>query len=287
VNIYSEPDEGTTVKIYLPRLVSEASEEVKSGDGIERSPEAETILVVEDDDDVRAYTVECLTELGYNVLQAHDAEAALRLIERHGEPLDLLFTDVVMPGLSGRELADAARALQPGLKVLYTSGYTRNAIVHGGRLDPGVEMIVKPFTFEALGKKVRDMLDIGRTGRVLIVEPDATVRLLAIDALAGGGYAAEEAATAGEALGKVRAAQGRYDFLLIDRDLPDLTGDAVAGEVRAMHVDLPILITVGHSPEEVRRRFAEDRCTAVLQKPYSAALLQEALRATGADCAQA
>ncbi|MBX9815788.1 MAG: PAS domain-containing protein, partial [Sphingomonas sp.] len=146
VKIYSEPGHGTTVKIYLPRLLGDhvVAEDAASG-GWETSLHAETILVAEDDDDVRAYTAECLRDLGYRVLEAHDGPAALRLLERQGQVVDLLFTDVVMPGMSGRDLADSARAVQPGLKLLYTSGYTRNAIVHAGRLDPGVEMIAKPF----------------------------------------------------------------------------------------------------------------------------------------------
>lgn len=100
------------------------------------------------------------------MLEAHDGASGLRLIERQADPIDLLFTDVVMPNMTGRELADKARALQAGLKVLYTSGYTRDAIIHGGRLEPGVDMIAKPFTYHALGQQVRDVLDRGRTGRL-------------------------------------------------------------------------------------------------------------------------
>ena len=89
------------------------------------------------------------------MLETPDGPSALRLIERQERPIDLMFTDVVMPGMSGRELADRARAVQPELKVLYTSGYTRNAIVHGGRLDAGVEVIAKPFTYQALAENYR------------------------------------------------------------------------------------------------------------------------------------
>ena len=138
LKIYSEEGHGTTVKIYLPRLlgVDEVVDERESAP-VDRIKRDRSILVVEDDDDVRAYTVEILRELGYRVLEAHDGPSALRLIERQDRLIDLMFTDVVMPGMSGRELADRARAVQPELKVLYTSGYTRNAIVHGGRLDAG------------------------------------------------------------------------------------------------------------------------------------------------------
>ncbi|QAY77352.1 PAS domain S-box protein [Sphingosinicella sp. BN140058] len=286
VKIYSELGHGTTVKIYLPRLMNDvgAAEETSLTSGLEVSREAETILVVEDDDDVRAYTVECLRELGYRVLEAHDGPSALRLLERQDRPIDLLFTDVVMPAMSGRELVEIARGRQPDLTVLYTSGYTRDAIVHGGRLDPGVEMIAKPFTYAALSQKVRDMLDRGRTGRVLVVEAEPTVRLLAMEALTAAGYATEEAATAGEALGKIRSAQGRYDVVLIDRNLGDRSGETLAAEVRALHQDLPILITAETGEAALRDAFAGDRCTGVIGKPYTGAKLADALRSVGVKC---
>jgi CheY-like chemotaxis protein len=115
--------------------------------------------VVEDDNALREYTTEILTELGYRVLEAQNGTAALEILDENRE-IDLLFTDVVMPGgLNGRALADEAVRRRPGLKVLFTTGYTRNAIVHEGRLDPGVEVISKPFSFDELGTKVRALLD--------------------------------------------------------------------------------------------------------------------------------
>jgi CheY-like chemotaxis protein len=116
------------------------------------------VLVVEDNDGVRAHSVSILAELGYQVLEAADADAALEILDQ-GARIDLLFTDVVLPGRSGRELADAARVQRPGLRVLYTTGYSRDAIVHNGRLDPGVQLIAKPFTFDQLAARVRDVLD--------------------------------------------------------------------------------------------------------------------------------
>jgi PAS domain S-box-containing protein len=161
LKIYSEAGQGTTVRIYLPRLLGEANE---AEDGPEEAvPEGsreETILVCEDDDDVRAYTVEVLRELGYRVLEAHDGPSALRLLERQEGNVDLLFTDVVLPsGMTGAVLAQEARARRPELRILFTTGYARNAIVHHGRLDPGVELITKPFAYADLASRVRDMLD--------------------------------------------------------------------------------------------------------------------------------
>jgi len=283
LKLYSEPGQGTTAKIYLPRLVRELPDEAVATltPGLEASPRRETILVAEDDDDVRAYTVECLRELGYRVLEAHDGDSALRLLERQGEPIDLLFTDVVMPGMSGRELVEAARATQPALRALYTSGYTRNAIVHAGRLDPGVELIVKPFTFEALGQKVRDMLDQGRTRQVLVVERDPRVRTLMSERLESAGYRSDQAANAAEALGKVRAAQGRYDTVVIADLLSDHDGAALALELRALFRDLPLLITTEGPATELVARLAGDRCVAVLQRPFTGQDLEQGLTQLG------
>ena len=160
VKIYSEPNEGTTVKLYLPRLLS--SEQPTDAPG-EVTPEpartaGETILVVEDDDDVRGYSADILRDLGYRVVEAPEGAAALAALD--SEPhIRLLFTDVGLPGgLNGRQLADEARRRRPDLKVLFTTGYARNAIVHQGRLDPGVELIVKPFTAASLATKIRNIL---------------------------------------------------------------------------------------------------------------------------------
>jgi len=115
--------------------------------------------VVEDDHDVREQSVEALGELGYRVLQAADGPSALRLLKREAH-VDLLFTDVVLPGgMTGAQVAQEARDVQPGLKVLFTTGYARNAIVHNGRLDPGVQLITKPYSFADLAAKIRDVLD--------------------------------------------------------------------------------------------------------------------------------
>jgi CheY-like chemotaxis protein len=161
LKIYSEVGEGTTLKIYLPRLVGGAAEEEEEDEQL--APEGtreETILVCEDDDDVRAYSVEVLRELGYRVLEAHDGPSALRLLERQEGRVDLLFTDVVLPsGMTGAVVAEQARAIRPGLKVLFTTGYARNAIVHQGRLDAGVELITKPFSYSDLAARIRDLLD--------------------------------------------------------------------------------------------------------------------------------
>jgi CheY-like chemotaxis protein len=158
VRIYSEPGEGTTVKLYLPRATRDAREEALTPAPAQADGGPETILVVEDDQDLRAYSVSSLRELGYAVLEAGTGSDALTILDR--EAVDLLFTDVVLPdGMNGRVLADQARRRRPKLKVLFTTGYTRNAIVHHGRLDAGVTLLGKPFTFDDLAGKVRQTLD--------------------------------------------------------------------------------------------------------------------------------
>src|SRR5690606_38008597 len=157
VRIYSEVGHGTAVKLYFPRSLE--SEEIAIAAPTAPAPGGtETILVAEDDGQLCETVVQMLRELGYEVLKVHDAAGALTIIES-GIHVDLLFTDVVMPGvLSSPELARKAKARLPDLAVLFTSGYTQNAIVHGGRLDRGVELLSKPYTREALARKVRHVL---------------------------------------------------------------------------------------------------------------------------------
>jgi PAS domain S-box-containing protein len=158
VKIYSESGHGTTVKIYLPRVKGAAvTAEPELQNAKMLAARGESILVVEDDDDVRIFIAETLRELDYIVFRASDAPSALRIID--SERVDLMLTDVILPGRNGRDLADAAVAKRPGLKVLFMTGYSRNAIVHNGRLDQGVNMIQKPFSQAVLAAKIRNLLD--------------------------------------------------------------------------------------------------------------------------------
>jgi PAS domain S-box-containing protein len=159
IKVYSEPGQGTTVKMYFPR----AGHAADSGEEDDRVPVSmtatETVLVVEDDKDLRAYLVEILRDLDYRAIAAQDAVAALGILEQRDIRVDLLLTDVVMPGMNGRELATRARQIRPGLKVLFMSGYSRNAVVHQGRVDRGVHLIQKPVSLNDLAARIRDVLD--------------------------------------------------------------------------------------------------------------------------------
>ena len=159
LRILSEPGEGTTVKMFLPRRFSSAAQlgPAPQGEGLKRGS-GETILVVEDDPNVRAYVVEALSDIGYRVVEASDAEAALTVFASNTE-IQLMLTDVVMPGMNGRVLAEMVKQSHPAVKTLFMTGYSRNAIVHQGRLDPGVSLIQKPFSQASLAARIRSLLD--------------------------------------------------------------------------------------------------------------------------------
>jgi nitrogen-specific signal transduction histidine kinase/CheY-like chemotaxis protein len=157
--VYSEPGKGTTFKIYLPRVDEPLEEVVERVVAGEFPRGTETILVVEDEDEVREVAVRILSGQGYKVLEATKGIDAFLICTEHDGPIHLLLTDVVMPKMSGRELAETLMSIRPGIKVLYMSGYTDNAIVHHGVLETGVDFIQKPFAVDALARKVRDVLD--------------------------------------------------------------------------------------------------------------------------------
>jgi two-component system, cell cycle sensor histidine kinase and response regulator CckA len=156
--VYSEPGRGTTFKIYLPRVDAPAQALAKP----KESPTlegTETILLAEDDDLLRPLARSLLVKLGYTVLEGSNAATALAAARAHSGPIHLLVSDVVMPGQSGRELAQAVAEIRPETKVLYMSGYTDDAIVHHGMLEPGLNFLPKPFSPALLAKKVREVLD--------------------------------------------------------------------------------------------------------------------------------
>ncbi|MAX00310.1 MAG: hybrid sensor histidine kinase/response regulator [Sphingomonas sp.] len=303
IKIYSEVGHGTTIKLYLPRAMEAEDVEV----AVETGPVTggtETVLVVEDDDEVRATVVEMLSDLGYRVLKAVDAQNALAVIES-GMAIDLLFTDVVMPGnLKSPELARKARQRLPDIAVLFTSGYTENSIVHGGRLDAGVELLSKPYTREALARKLRHVLAneaqrrtasearqarepspapaaederpaqsvTSRTVRptVLVVEDDPLILVNTAELLEASGYAVIEAASAEEALTALQTAP--IEVLVTDLNLPGASGAELAVRARAMRPDAAIVYATG----DISSVHAEPG-VAVLPKPYDSNALTAAI----------
>jgi CheY-like chemotaxis protein len=160
IKIYSELGRGTVVKLYLPRLYGEVSDDrAESAESdIPHRGQGELILVVEDDEAVRSYSTDTLREFGYRVITASEGRTALGLLARHRD-IRLLFTDIGLPGgMNGRQVAELARQQRPDLKILFTTGYAGNALLHAGILDHGTNLLPKPFTHAALGAKIRSLL---------------------------------------------------------------------------------------------------------------------------------
>ncbi|MBW2740590.1 MAG: response regulator [Deltaproteobacteria bacterium] len=156
--VYSEPGKGTTFKVYLPKVKGNAEPEEKEQTPVDDLSGFETVLIVEDDDSLRNFAQKILHIYGYRTLNAENGEDALRVCKEHDGQIDLMITDVVMPKMGGKELAERLRPLYPQMKVIYMSGYTDNAIVHHGVLEPGLNFLEKPFTLESLARKVRKAL---------------------------------------------------------------------------------------------------------------------------------
>jgi len=292
IKIYSEVGEGSTVKIYLPRTrrakdapEGPAQQPVQGG--------SERILVVEDDEGVRAAVVDMLTDLGYRVLRAENAEGALKQLEE-GAKVDLIFTDVVMPGaVSTREMAQRAQILNPQIKILYTSGYTQNAIVHNGRLDDDAFLLSKPYRKDELARKLRSVfagtargplpaeppanLSSEPRGKVLVVEDVILIRMATVDMIEQLGFQALEAGDGAEALA-ILLKNPEIETLLTDLGLPGMNGRQLVEEARRLRPDLRVIIASGYSTESLTGG-KPDGDVAHLTKPYDLGQLRRALGA--------
>jgi CheY-like chemotaxis protein len=296
IKIYSEVGEGTTVKLYLLRtrraqdaLDAASAQPVEGG--------SEHILVVEDDEGVRAAVVDMLTDLGYCVQRAENAEAALKLLES-GVAADLLFTDVVMPGaISTREFTRRAQALLPKLLVLYTSGYTQNAIVHNGRLDDDALLLSKPYRKDELARKLRSvfagkargpvaasavaadsgLMDRnGRRGKVLVVEDVLLIRMSTVDMIEQIGFSTVEAGDGAEALALLQN-DPAIEILLTDLGLPGMNGRQLVEEALRLKPGLKVIIASGYSTEAGAGGRPDDKGLVHLTKPYDLGQLRRAL----------
>ena len=292
IKIYSELGHGTTIRIYLPRSrhAEDVETHVEAGTA---SGGTEVVLVVEDDDDVRVTVIDMLTELGYSVLKARDAQSALAIVES-GVPIDLLFTDVVMPGpLRSPELARKARERIPSVAVLFTSGYTENAIVHGGRLDEGIDLLSKPYSRDALARKVRHVLrnqqqrNLARSSigprdarasaarsaaRVLLVEDDPDIRLGTASMLSYLGYSVIESRDATEALAHLETQP--FDVLVTDQSIPGMLGSELAARALSRRPSLRIVFASGYDPSGSTQEVSG---AVFLSKPYDEKALKSAM----------
>ncbi|HEY5336557.1 MAG TPA: response regulator, partial [Rhizomicrobium sp.] len=299
IKIYSERGEGTTIKLYLPRSTAT----VQWVAPILEAPaedNGETILVVEDDEGVRAAVCDMLAELGYSVLRAEGVEQAL-VVLNEATKIDLLFTDVVMPGpMKTREFARIAKEKLPDLKVLFTSGYTQNAIVHNGRLDEGIELLSKPYRKDDLARKLRALLHgetqapdqplvqnatavggpapliVSGKRKVLVVEDEALIRMTTVDMVEEMGFAYAEAGTAAEALEILRN-DPEIGILLTDLGLPGMNGVQLVAEARKLRGDLTVIIASGYSTESSPEEKAALANVTFLAKPFNLLQLRRIL----------
>ena len=285
IKVHSAPGAGTTFKIYLPRSLEKLAEPPPGLSGPVLGG-SETILVVEDDAPVQHTVVDMLRGLGYEVLHADDGASALALLGT-GVAVDLLFTDVVMPGpVSSKELAQQARLLLPELAVLFTSGYTHNAIMQGGRLDPGVELLSKPYQREDLARRIRHVLADRRLvgapdpsgRRILLVEDNDDAREMTTEMLNMLGHTVHGVASAEAALPLL--AMPGLEVLVTDISLPTMSGLELARHARAHWPQLEVVFASGH---DWGASLMQDASARFLRKPFGLEELAGALKARRQD----
>lgn len=287
IKIYSEVDHGTTIKIYLPRIhLMEPEIPINTNANIQGG--SESILVVEDDISVQTAVADILKGLGYSVQIASDAQSALDIIEK-GQQFDVLFTDVVMPGtLKSVELAKLAKTILPDIAVLFTSGYTQNAIVHGGKLDIGVELINKPYRHGDLAKKMRSVIEKAKNEKnlrtkslndkkdkitptplkILVVEDNLEAQASLCELLTMLDYQALGVSTAEEALKQIHL----FDVLLTDVNLPGMSGIELVKQTNLLAPSMPLIISSGM---DISIDLSFD--VLILPKPFSMKIMTEIL----------
>jgi signal transduction histidine kinase/DNA-binding response OmpR family regulator len=293
IKIYSELGHGTTIKLYLPRTRRE-TDALDASAGLPVEGGSERVLVVEDDEGVRAAVVDMLTELGYRVSRAENAEAGLAALKN--DVPDLIFTDVVMPGnISTREFTRRAQEMHPGIRILYTSGYTQNAIVHNGKLDDDALLLSKPYRKDELARKLRgvfagtargaitppksipDMTVDQRRGKVLVVEDVALIRMTTVDMVEQIGFEAAEAGDGAEALAILQK-DSDIQILLTDLGLPGMNGRQLVEEALRLRPGLKVIIASGYSTHE-EQGSKLPATVAYLTKPFDMQQLRRALEA--------
>jgi hypothetical protein len=271
IEVFSAPECGTTFRIYLPR-VEDAPAEAGKPEAVPAIGGEQTVLVVEDQAEVRKYAAAALQAYGYRVIQAENAGAALLLCELGRERIDLVLTDVVMPNMSGRELADRLAKHWPGIKVLFMSGYTDDTIMQHGVLEEGAMFIQKPFSPDQLAMKVREVLVMSdQAPRLLVADDETAVRNLLRTVLENDGYEVLEAADGKQVLKEVRA--GRVDLVIMDLVMPEQEG---LETIRILRKEVPGMGIIAMSGAfggqflETARLLGAD---AVLSKPVGTGLL--------------
>lgn len=278
LNVYSEVGVGSRFKVYLPVAEGEAAPaERRENPGTDLRG-TETILLVEDDPAVREYASGVLRELGYEVLESADGPDAIVVSERHTGVIQLLLTDVVMPKLNGRDLAEFLCGRRPSMRVLFVSGYTENSILHQGVLDEGLNFLAKPFSPNALAEKVRSVLTIEtKPCRVMVVDDETGVRDLLRETLSAAGY--EVIVCENGARAMARLEEGTVDLLITDLVMPAQEGVETIAQVRREYPQLKIMAISGFSGGEYLRMAKVRGANETLAKPLDLTLLMERVRA--------
>jgi CheY-like chemotaxis protein len=277
ITVYSEPGQGTQFHVYLPRLEDDGEAAAAPVEKLAPAFGTETILVTEDQDNVRRLVSRMLRGFGYHVLEAANGGEALAVAAAHAGTIHLLITDVVMPEMSGRELGAELKRQRPEILVLYMSGYTGNAVARRGLLEEGVAFIEKPFTAESLAGKVRDTLGgAPAAAAILVVDDDAAVRSLFHKILARAGYRVMEAADGAQALAAV--SKGGVDLVITDLVMPEKEGIETIVEIRRSHPQVKIAAVSGAFGGRYLETASLLGADAALAKPVSEETLVGAVR---------
>ena len=274
LDFYSEPGRGSTFKVYLPLLSMAEGSEREIEDRTAATGGKETILVVEDEPEVRQFTVQALESYGYNVVEANDGDEGLEICRQMGDVIDLVVTDVVMPRMGGRELANRVWRMRPEMRFLFMSGYTDNALSMNGVLEPHVRFIEKPFSLEGIAKRVREVLGpVGAEVRILVADDEAEVREYLRTALELGGYDVVEAEDGCRAMEML--SESRIDLVLMDLVMPGQEGIETIQAIRREMPDTRIIAISGGFGGQflgVAKMLGAD---ATLEKPIAPGALLE------------
>ncbi len=283
IQVYSEPGHGTTFKIYLP-VAEGAAEKIFTTPKTIDFHGCETILLVEDDADVRGLVCSVLRDHGYTVLEAANGNDAMLVSAEHQQIIDVAITDVVMPHMSGRQVAERLLLLRPNLRILYMSGYTDNAIVHHGVLDAETNFIHKPFTPDALARKVRELLDAKPSSAefiaptVLVADDDTFVRDMIVDILQSHGFRTIPAGNGREAWNLLR--HTGVSLVITDILMPHKDGIDLIFEIQNAFPSVPIIAISSLSGSmDLVDSLPALRSVIALRKPFDAQQLQAALEA--------
>jgi CheY-like chemotaxis protein len=266
IAVESQPGTGTTFRIGLPLLPEAEAEALPPGSALAQLEGSETVLVVEDQEEVRNLAVTALRSFHYRTLEAGSGDAALAVVASHPEPIHLVLTDVVMPGMNGRQFAERLRVIRPEIKVLYMSGYPAEVVSRRGLLDSGAECILKPFTPETLAGRIRGILGVARqAAKVLVVDDDPAIRDLLTEILKSDGYEVEVACDGLQASRILKS--GHFDLVITDLVMPNAEGLETIQEIRRNYPGLRVIALSGAFGGNFLNIASMLGASATLQKP--------------------